>query len=230
MEVKKSVKADLQNKKGLFLEIGLLVSVGLVILLFAMKQSEKVLDKREVDIPIVEEELVEITKQEEPQTAPVPRATSLVSDIINIVREDVKINENTNIFNIDAELSSTGGEWGGTFGNQGSEGIEDDTPFLRAEVMPSFMGGGIEKFKEWVYKQLNYPDDCLQNNIQGTVQAIFVIERDGTLSTIEIASSPHSSLSKEVTRVLKLSPKWGPATQGGKTVRLKYSLPITFKI
>ena len=68
------------------------------------------------------------------------------------------------------------------------------------------------------------------NNISGRVFLMFVVERDGTLTNIQVLQSPDSSLSDEAVRVLKTSPKWKPGKQRNQTVRVKYTLPIDFRI
>ena len=110
------------------------------------------------------------------------------------------------------------------------ESIEDDQPFIKVEKMPSFQGGDISTFRAWVQKKVNYPQIALENNISGRVLLMFVVERDGSLTGIQVLQSPDSSLSDEAIRVLKTSPKWKPGKQRNKPVRVKYTLPVDFRI
>jgi TonB family protein len=110
------------------------------------------------------------------------------------------------------------------------ENIEDDQPFVRVEQMPSFMGGDLTTFRIWVMQQVRYPQIAQENNITGRVMLQFVIEKDGSLTNIKVIQTPDSSLSDEAIRVLKTSPKWTPGKQGNKTVRVKYTLPVEFRI
>ena len=110
------------------------------------------------------------------------------------------------------------------------EEIEDDQPFVKVEKMPSFQGGDILTFRTWVQKSIIYPQTALINNISGRVLLMFVIERDGSLTDIQVLQSPDSSLSNEAIRVLKISPKWEPGKQRNKPVRVKYTLPVDFRI
>ena len=110
------------------------------------------------------------------------------------------------------------------------EVIEDDQPFLKVEKMPSFMGGDLTTFRNWVLARLHYPPIAQENGIQGRVLLSFVVERDGTLSNIQVLQTPDPSLSDEAIRVLKTSPKWTPGKQGDKIVRVKYTLLLEFRI
>lgn len=93
-----------------------------------------------------------------------------------------------------------------------------------------FEGGFLPEFRNWIIGKIRYPEEAYEQRIGGTVRARFVIEKDGTLTNIIIDKSSHQSLSKEVERVLKRSPKWTPATVNGEPVRLRYSLPVEFMI
>lgn len=104
----------------------------------------------------------------------------------------------------------------------------DDEPFLLAERMPIFQGGGLEKFRRWVMQNVKYPLIALENGINGRVMLTFVIERDGRLTNIQVLQSPDQSLSDEAIRVIQRSPKWLPGLQRNIPVRVKYTLPIIF--
>ena len=106
----------------------------------------------------------------------------------------------------------------------------DNEVYLEAEVMPSFQGGDLETFRDWVNSRIQYPQLANENGIQGNVIATFIIEKDGRLTNIEILRSPDRSLSDEVIRVLKLSPSWSPGKVDGVPVRIKYTLPIVFRL
>ena len=110
------------------------------------------------------------------------------------------------------------------------EVIEDDVPFVKVEQMPSFMGGDLMTFRNWAMKQVRYPQVAWENNISGRVLLTFVIERDGSLTNIKILQTPDESLSNEAIRIMKLSPKWTPGMQRGQAVRVKYTLPIDFRL
>lgn len=105
----------------------------------------------------------------------------------------------------------------------------DDT-YFRVETMPAFQGGNLNDFRRWVQTQVRMPAEALDNRIQGRVVATFTIEKDGTLGDIEILQTPDRSLSEEVERVLKRSEKWTPGMQSGEAVRVKYTIPVDFRL
>ena len=104
MEIKKTPKADLENKKGLFLEIGLIIALGVCILMFSWSQKEKVVVKMTDDVAIVEQEIVEITRQEEPPKAPQAKTISVTADILRVVKDDAKITTNIDFSEFSEDL------------------------------------------------------------------------------------------------------------------------------
>ena len=230
MELKKSPKADLEKKKGLFLEIGLIISILLVIGVFSYSQAEKNIEIPEPEVPIVETEIVEVTRQEDrPPITVSTKPVQVVSDLMNIVEDDTEITTEMTFaeFDDEAVFADNVDDYG--VGTPGDYAV-DDTPFIVVEDMPSFQGGDLTKFRSWVEKRIEYPQIATDNGIQGRVTITFVIETNGGLTNIKVLQTPDKSLSEEVIRILKTSPKWTPGKQGGKAVRVKYTLPIIFKI
>ncbi len=225
MELKKTPKADLKNKRGLLLEIGLIVSLGLVIFAFAYTPKEHRIQQVEMDYGPIEEEITEITRQDQkPPEPPKKVELKVMSDLLQIVDNDTKVTTEVDFaeFDEDTEIIQQV--------EIVEEVIEDDQPFLRAETMPTFQGGDLYTFRNWVQSRLKYPQIAAENGISGTVNLKFVIERDGTLTNIEILRTPDRSLADEAIRVLKQSPKWTPGMQRNKPVRVAYTLPVVFKI
>lgn len=105
---------------------------------------------------------------------------------------------------------------------------EDDTPFLVAKEMPLFQGKDLNTFRTWVQSQIRYPAEALKRGIEGRVVLSFIVERDGSVSTIELLQSPDRILSEEARRVVSSSPKWTPGRQNGHLVRVRYMLPVDF--
>ena len=194
MEIKKSPKADLQNKRGLLLEIGLIIALGGVIAAFAWTPKEQKIEKLDLNIAPVEEEIMEITRQEQKPPEP-PKKTEIV--------QQVAVEE---------------------------EEIVEEQPFLVAETMPSFQGGSLNDFRNWVQSKVRYPAIAQENGISGKVVLTFVIEKDGRLTNIQVLQTPDRSLSEEAIRVLQQSPKWSPGKQRNQPVRVRYTLPVEFRI
>ena len=96
--------------------------------------------------------------------------------------------------------------------------------------MPTFRGGDLNAFRNWVQGKLRYPQIAAENGISGRVVLSFVVERDGSLTNIQVLQSPDRSLGEEATRVVSSSPKWEPGMQRNQPVRVKYTLPVVFQI
>lgn len=225
MEQKKSPKADLKNKRGLFLEIGLIVALGLVIAAFSYTPKEHRIQKIDVETAVVEEEMTEITRQDQkPPEPPKKVEVKVISDILDIVTNDTKITTELtfNEFNEDDAIEP--------IVEVEEEVIEDDQPFIIVETMPSFQGGDLNTFRNWVQQNVKFPTIALENGIQGRVVLSFVIEKDGRLTNIQVLQTPDRSLSEEAIRVLNKSPKWSPGKQRNQVVRVKYTLPVDFRV
>jgi len=110
----------------------------------------------------------------------------------------------------------------------GQEGTESDEPFFLVEVMPSFQGGGIEKFRTWVLKHATYPQAAYEKNIKGTVYLTFVVEKDGTVSNITVVQGIDPLLDDEAVKVISKSPSWNPGLQRGEAVRVRYAIKLNF--
>ena len=106
---------------------------------------------------------------------------------------------------------------------------EETKVFDVVEQMPSFPGGDAELMK-FLSSHIKYPVVAEENGIQGRVIATFVVERDGSISDVKVVKSVDPSLDKEAIRVLKSMPKWIPGKQNGSAVRVKYTVPVTFKL
>ncbi|MBB6127514.1 energy transducer TonB [Mucilaginibacter lappiensis] len=100
--------------------------------------------------------------------------------------------------------------------------------FTRIDQVPEFPGG-LYKFSKYLDKNLKYPKEAKENNIQGRVTVTFVVEKDGSLSDSKVTKSLTPETDAEAIRLIKNSPKWIPGKQGGRPVRVLYSIPITFQ-
>ena len=111
-----------------------------------------------------------------------------------------------------------------------SQKSEENTPYIMVEKMPTFQGGDLNVFRNWVQSKIQYPKEAMDKGIKGRVICSFVVEKDGSLTDFEVLQSPDKSLADEVVRILKTSPKWEPGEQRGEKVRVKYMVPIVFSI
>lgn len=101
--------------------------------------------------------------------------------------------------------------------------------FRVCEVMPTYPGGEMEMMK-YLQKSLRYPADCAAEKVEGRVMVSFVVEKDGSISNCEVLRSPDDRLSEEAVRVIQSMPNWNPGQQRGQAVRVKYVLPVTFRL
>lgn len=234
MEVKKSAKADLQSKKLFFTEIGLFLSLIALYGLFEVHSGAielEVVQKEEEPAVI---ETPPITRPDEPDKPRVQKVVApTISERFEVVDNTVEL-ENTDMFNpeTDEDTPNYVGLPTGT-PNDGEAFIEEDVPVFKAEVNPDFQGAGAksnEKFRQWVQKSVKYPQIALDNNTSGAVNLKFVIGQDGHIKDIVVLSSPDRSLTDEVIRVLKASPKWTPGKQREKPVSVFGTIKIVFTL
>ena len=110
----------------------------------------------------------------------------------------------------------------------GQEGETSDEPFMIVEVKPTFKGGDIEKFREWVQKKAIYPQIAQDNGIHGKVILTFVVEKDGSVTNVKVVKGVDKSLDDEAVKAIEASPKWSPGLQRGRPVRVRFFIPLVF--
>lgn len=224
MEVKKNPKADLENKKNIFLEIGFMVT--LVAVLFAFEWKVSVVEPSSFitvsDVP-TEPEMVPITMMNQQPMPPPPAPRQF--ELIDIVDELDPMTEDVELIDASDEKENTEEYVEGL--NYGPEDLGDEiVPFLPSEDMPIFPGN----VQKWIAKNVKYPAIAAENGIEGKVYIQFVIERNGTVTNIKVVRSVDASLDKEAVRVISEMPKWKPGKQRGIPVRVAYTLPIAFQL
>lgn len=226
MELKKNPKVDLEKKKTIFIEIGLVLSLGIILLAFEWTSTGGVnTDLAGVQDIVVEEEMIPITQQEEIKPPPPPPQPMQVIDIINIVEDDIEIDDDIDLF--DSEFNEDIAVRIVNFIDEEEEAEEEEI-FVIVEDMPSFQGGDINKFREFINRNLRYPEIAAENGIQGRVILSFVVESHGGVSNVRILRGVDPALDKEAIRVVESSPKWKPGMQRGKPVRVSFNIPIIF--
>ena len=209
----------------MFIQIGLIISLLIAWLAF----EHKTYDKREIDPSlfnrevVIDEEMVEITKQEEqkPQPVEVPKQTTqleIVDD--NVETEDININAEVEQNEIIEEYVAP---------EVVEEEVVEQEIFQIVEEMPSFPGGE-GKLLEYVAKNIKYPQIARETGIQGRVFVGFVVEPDGSISNVKLLRGIGGGCDEEAMRVIKSLPKWKPGKQRGKAVRVSYQIPVLFKL
>lgn len=225
MESKKTPKADLENKKFLFTEIGLAVVLAGTLGAFEWtSQDSQVVSMDVIQQEVVEEEMVPITTQEEVKPPPPPPPPP-VAEVLTIVDDDTEVAE-------EFELEDTEADENTEVVYQEVEVVEEveetsNEIFMIVEQMPTFPGGE-EALRKFLAKEVKYPVIAQENGIQGRVFVKFVINANGEVSNVEVARPFDPNLDKEAIRVVKSMPKWSPGMQRGKPVRVAYVVPINF--
>lgn len=226
MEPKKNPRADLEKWKLIFTEIGLVIAIGLVLVAFEWKTSGNVkIEDYAIQEVEVEEELIPITEPEEVKPPPPPVQQIVMPDIINIVDDDVELDDDVDLFDTEFDESFVVDII--DFSDDEEE-FEEEEIFVIVENMPGFGGGDSDKFREYIAKNLVYPEIAAENGIQGRVWVAFVVEGNGSLSNVRVVRGVDPALDREAVRVVKSSPKWQPGTQRGKPVRVSFTFPINF--
>ncbi len=221
MEAKKTPKADLENKKRIFLQIGMIIALVFVWMAFEYKQYERqVIDLGQLDIEIIEEEDIPITRQETPPPPPPPEP----SQELVIVDDDVEIEEE---FMIDTEATVNTEVQEFTPIVVEEEEVEEEQIFTIVEDDPEFPGGQAA-LMQYLQGNLKYPTMAREAGIQGTVFVTFVVERDGSITDVRILRGVGGGLDEEAIRVVQNMPNWTPGRQRGQAVRVQFNLPIRF--
>ena len=227
MEIKKSERADLEKGKSTSLLIGFVMALAVMFVALEWTQRE-VEDNSELfmarDVSL-NEEMVPITLPEK-KTVPPPPAAVTKAEIIEIVEDDADIEEDIMASTEDQS------EWVDLTEYDVVEvepEPEEEAPFMVVEDMPEFPGG-TAALLEYLRKNIKYPAICRENNIQGRVIVSFVVNKDGAIVEPEVVKSVNPSLDKEAVRVISNMPPWKPGKQRGKPVRVKYTVPVNFRL
>ncbi len=225
MELKKSQRADLENKKFIFWEIGMAMALLFTLLAFEWKVDTSEAEAfQTLPDDEVEEEIIPITRQLKPPPPPPPPAPK-ITDILNIVDDDEDLDDELEIEDVEAdqdddieiqEVYEEAEEYG-------------DEVFVVVENMPQFPGG-TRALNRFIAKTVKYPPLAQEHGVTGRVIVGFVIGKDGSVSDVKVLRPVDPSLDKEAIRVIKAMPKWKPGKQRGKPVRVSYTVPINFQL
>ena len=229
MEVKKSPKASLENKKLLFTEIGLVVALGIVYGGFEFSSKEKQVAALEDNTQVnVEEEMVAI-QQETPPPPPEAPAIPVLSDQIDIVDDNIQIDDDLFMNLEDDDTSYEIVDY------KEEEVVEEEVeeeaiPFQIVEQKPSFMGGDANTFSRWVAEHIVYPEIAKENNTQGKVLTQFTITKEGYVTNVVVVRPVDPVLDAEALRVIRSSPQWTPGRQRDRAVKVTYTFPVIFQL
>ena len=224
MEAKKTSKADLENKKSIFFQIGLILARVVVVVAFEYKSYDKItIDLQARVADDFAEEIIPITEQKvKPPPPPPPKQVTQ----IKIVEDDVEVEDDLDI-DVEADDETVVEEY--IPPSDDDEEVVEAEIFTVVESMPSFPGGMGELMK-FLGKNINYPTLAKESGIQGRVFINFVVEPNGSISNVKVLRGIGGGCDEEAVRVVKSMPKWSPGKQRGKPVRVSYNLPVKFTL
>ena len=228
MEIKKSEKASLENKKLLFVEIGLIISLLIVYIAFEWTSTETNTSMLEDNTEILVEEEIISTNMETPPPPPAAPKIPVLSDQIDIVDDEIEL-EDDMFLNLEDD-ASLGVEIMDYVEVEEEEVEEEAIPFQLVEDKPSFQGGDANQFSKWVNSRLVYPEIAKENGVQGRVLLQFTVEKDGSVTKVRVLRGVDPSLDKEAVRVVSMSPKWKPGKQRDRAVPVTYTFPVIFQL
>ncbi len=228
MEIKKSEKANLENKKLLFLEIGLIISLLIVYVAFEWTSKETNTSLLEDNTQVLVEEEIISTNMETPPPPPAAPKIPVLSDQIDIVDDEIEL-EDDMFMNLE-DNANLGVEIMDYVEVQEEAVEEEAIPFQLVEEKPSFQGGDANQFSKWVNSRLVYPEIAKENGVQGRVTLQFTVEKDGSVTKVKVLRGVDPSLDKEAVRVVSMSPKWKPGKQRDRAVPVTYTFPVIFQL
>jgi protein TonB len=222
MEAKKSEKADLTNKTGLFFSIGLTFTLIVADRSFEHRTYEEKLDLLQGARTNVMEEMLEVPPTEQPPPpAPVIQQPQIVE-----VPDEQEIKEDLNI-KFDVEVTEDTKVEAVTVVEEVKEEVDEIFTVVEETATPK---GGMSAFYKMVSDKMKYPAQARRMGVEGKVFVQFVIGKDGAISDVKVIKGIGAGCDEEAIRVVQSSPSWNPGKQRGKAVKQRYTLPIIFKL
>lgn len=215
MQPKKNPKVSLENKKGMFFQIGLAATLLAILIAFEWKSYDKTnYNLGDLNLDDMEEEIIPITRQEVKPPPPPPPPP----EIIEIVEDEVEIEKELEIEETETDEDEI------------IEIEEDDEEFFMVvENMPEFPGGDLGLMK-FIQKNVRYPAIAKEYNITGKVYVSFIVDKQGNVTNVKIVRGVDKNLDAEAVRVVSSLPKYKPGKQRGKAVRVMFTIPINFTL
>jgi protein TonB len=220
MESKKTQKADLSNKRGLFLSIGLFSALSVALMAFEWKQTDEKVDLLSAKSTNTFEEMIEVpTTQQLPPLAPVIQQPKIVE-----VPDEEEIQEN---LNIDLDNESPRIEVASVAVAEAEEEVDEIFTIVEESAMPN---GGMPAFYKYLVDNMRYPAQARRLGVEGKVTLSFVVDKNGKISEVNVLRGIGSGCDEEAVRVMQNAPSWKPGKQRGKAVKQRCIMPISFKM
>jgi protein TonB len=228
MEIKKTEKASLENKRLIFAEVGLIAALLVVLAGFESSTRAKEVALLQGNTQIDNEDVILAIPLDTPPPAPQAPALPMLSDELEIVEDDVTVDLDFQSLD-DTDIPVDIQEY--VRQEVVEEDVEEETlPFVTVEQKPTFNGGDANDFAKWVNSRLVYPEIAKDNGVEGRVVLQFTIGKDGRLQDVKVLNSPDESLAREAIRVVSSSPKWEPGRQRDRAVKVSYTFPVIYRL
>ena len=212
----------------LFLELGLIISLGIVWFAFEWTSKETNVSVLEDNTEVLVEEEIISTNIDTPPPPPAAPKIPVLSDQIDIVDDEIEVNDDL-FMNLEDDANM--GVEIMEYVEVEEEVVEEEAiPFQLVEEKPSFQGGDANTFSKWVNGRLEYPEIAKENGVQGRVTLQFTVEKDGSVTKVKVLRGVDPSLDKEAVRVVSMSPKWKPGKQRDRAVPVTYTFPVIFQL
>ena len=228
MEVKKAPKANIETQRTTFFLMGMVVALSVLFVGFEWSSTISKLDEKVIVQDVLAEEEIEITQRDPTPPPPPPPPEPEVPEIIDVVEE--KVDTKIDLSSLEDDQSKA--QVITYTPPPPPKPVEEEATeeiFVVVEKQPEFPGGTTALMK-FLGDNIKYPVIAQENGIQGRVITNFVVERDGSISDVQVVRGQDPSLDKEAVRVIKTMPKWAPGQQRGKPVRVRFTLPVVFRL
>lgn len=233
MEVKKSPEADLERRRPLWLLVGYAVALSLVFIALEWRSPEEKFDadgtlsdllfEEELDIPLPE------TLFEPPPPPPPAVETPAPPEQLDVVDNETPLEKETPL---PPSSEITEGTPLPELIPEEARPIRaaEDQPYLLVDELPEFSDGGLPGLMRYLTQHVRYPAFAQRNRIQGRVLCQFIVNADGSIADVQVLTGVHPTLDREATRVLSTMPPWKPGKLKGKPVRVRFTLPVEFRL
>ena len=226
-EVKKSPKANLEGQRGTFILMGMVLGISLLFFAFEWSTQLTKLDETVLVQDILAEEEIEITRRDPTPPPPPPPPEPEAPEILEVVEE--KVDTKLNIqFEDDQSQRQMQAYVPPPPPKPKQEEVAEEI-FVVVEEQPEFPGGNAAMMR-FLSENIKYPVIAQENGIQGRVICNFVVEKDGSITDVQVVRGVDPSLDREAIRVIQQMPRWKPGKQRGQAVRVRFTLPVVFRL
>ena len=231
MEIKKTPEADLENKRFTWLLVGYVVALAVMFVTLEWSTDERELNvvSQTVAEMVFEEDIAPVVMEqvEELMLPEVPEIVSPASSSELVLVDDTAEVDEINLVSTEGNTEQPAAV---ATTEKIREVASEEVVYEYVEQLPEFPNGGQAALRRYLSKNLKYPENAQSRNIQGCVICQFVVNRDGTIADVRVIQSVDVSIDEEAVRVISTMPRWKPGIRQGNPVRVRFTLPIVFRL